>query len=276
MGGGQNTMENSRPTLDKAARGRGRGLRPDTKRPTVLHTQSMDDMDDINRHALTIARMNAFHSHTARLCQQRCESSSTALDYGPPPLAVDQERLPEATPPALEDQPNQVASALQDALDHHHMAEELGNPIWTGPLSGTRLEPVEEIIPGPRTDHPDQPNLVPSTPQSALPPLQLEVTTDSPSTMDGALVPELSKATGNTPLVPLETSIAPPPQLKGVDTTAPTDNHDCGPPEKKGHIAEGADEGRPKKELKNSKPISRTDPLPDAALNQPATLDPKE
>jgi len=94
--------------------------------------------------------------------------------------------------------------------------------------------------------------------------------------MDGALVPELSKATGNTPLVPPETSIAPPPQLKGVDTTAPTDNHDCGPPEKKGHIAEGADEGRPKKELKNGKPISRTDPLPDAALNQPATLDPKE
>jgi len=83
MGGGQTTMEDSRPPLDKIAKGRGRGLRPDSKRPTVLHTQSLDDMDNSSLLGLTMARMEAFHTHTARLCQERCESSYTALDYGP-------------------------------------------------------------------------------------------------------------------------------------------------------------------------------------------------
>ena len=64
----------------------------------------------------------------------------------------------------------------------------------------------------------------------------------------------------------------PPTQLEGEDTTTPTDNHDWGSPEKKGHIAEGSDNGRLKKDPKNSKPIGRTDPLPDAALNQPTSI----
>ena len=152
------------------------------------------------------------------------------------------------------------------------MMEEPWNPIWTGPLSGTRLEPVGETTPGPLTDHPDQPNLVSSTPQSALPPLQPEATIDSPSTMYGSLGPELAKATRNTPPVPSETSMEPPAQLEGEDTTTPINNHDCGSPEEKGHIAEGSAKGSPKKDPRNSKPISRTDPLPDAALQQPTTL----
>ena len=64
----------------------------------------------------------------------------------------------------------------------------------------------------------------------------------------------------------------PPAQLEGTYTTAPINNHDCGSPEEKGHIAEGSAKGRPKKDPRNSKPISRTDPLPDAALQQPTTL----
>jgi len=37
MGGGQTTGENSRTPLGKVERGRGRGFRPDARRPTILH-----------------------------------------------------------------------------------------------------------------------------------------------------------------------------------------------------------------------------------------------
>jgi len=250
MGGGQTTMENSRPPLGKVKRGRGRGLRSDAKRPTVLHTQSPADMDDISRHALTIARMDALHTHTARLCQERWESFCTALDYGPPPPAADQERLPEDMPKASEDQPNQVSSTLQGALDHHHTAEDPWNPIWTEPPSGTRLEPVGDTTPGPLKDYPDQPNRVPSTPQSALPLPEPEATTNSPSNMYGFSGQELVNVTGRTPSVPSEASTEPPTQPEGDDTTTPTDNHDWGSPERKGHIADGSDKGRLKKDPK--------------------------
>ena len=272
MGGGQTTMENSRPPLDKVAKGRGRGLRPDSKRPTVLHTQSLDDMDDISLLGLTMARMDAFHTHTARLCQERCESSYTVLDSGPPPLAADQDRLPEVRLKASEDQPNQVSSTLQGALDHHHTTEVPWNPIGTEPLSGTRLEPAGETTPGPSTGYPDQFNRVPSTPQGALPLLEPKATIDSPSSMYGFLGLELAKVVGNTSPVPLEASMEPPTQPEGEGTTTPIDNHDWGSPEREGHIADGSDKGRLKKDPINSKPICRTDPLPDAGFNSPTTI----
>ena len=207
-------------------------------------------MDDISRHALTIARMDAQHSHTARLCQERCESFHTALDYGPPPPAADQERLPEAMPNASEDQPNQVSSTPQGLLDHHHTTEDPWNPIRTEPLSGSRLEPVGETTLGPLKDYPDQPNRVPPTPQSALPLPEPDVTTDSPATLCGLPGQKLVNVTGNTPPVPVEASMEPPTQPEGDGTTTPTDNHDGGSPDREGHIADGSDKGRLKKDPK--------------------------
>jgi len=164
MGGGQTTMEIGRPPLGRVERGRGRGSRPEGKRPTVLHTQPQEDMDGISRHALILARQDALLTLTATLCQERWDSFCTTLDYGPPPLAAALERLPKDMPTAPEDQPNRVPPTLQGALDHHHTAEDPWNPIWTEPSSGTRLEPAGDTTPGPLQDYPDQPTRVPSTP----------------------------------------------------------------------------------------------------------------
>jgi len=83
---------------------------------------------------------------------------------------------------------------------------------------------------------------------------------------------ELVNVTGNTFPAPLEASTEPPTQPEGNDATTPTDNRDWGSPGRKGHSADGSDKGRLKKDPTNSKPISRTDLLPDAALHQPTAI----
>jgi len=186
MGGGQTTVEISRPPLGKVDRGRGRGFRPDARRPTLLHTPPLEDMDDISRHALITARRETLLTNTARLCQERWASSRITLDYGPPPPAADQERLPEDMSKApeithspeypanqapalpktkvrratarqlkLDDQPSSPAQDI-NMVDHHHKAEDSWNPAGIEPPSGARLEPVGGTTPGPLKDNPDQ------------------------------------------------------------------------------------------------------------------------
>ena len=160
-------------------------------------------MDGFSRHALILARQDAYLIYTARLCQAKWDSFCTALDFGPPPPAADSERSPKDMSTASEDQPNRVSSTLQGALDHHHTAEDHWNPTWTEPPSSTRLEPVGDTISGPLQDHPDQPNLVPSTLQDALPLPEPEATATPLPNMHGFLGLELACGTGNTPSVPL-------------------------------------------------------------------------
>ena len=76
-------------------RGRGRRYRPDARRPTILHTQPPEVMDDTSRYALITARRETLRTNTARLCQERWATSRITPDYGPPPPAADQDRLPE-------------------------------------------------------------------------------------------------------------------------------------------------------------------------------------
>ena len=272
MGGGQTTMELGRPPLGRVERERGRGFRPEGKRPTVLHTQPQEDMDGISRHALILARQDTLLTLTARLCQERWDSFCTTLDYGPPPLAAALERLPKDTPTAPEDQPNRVPSTLQGALDYHHTAEDHWNPTWTEPPSDTRLEPVGDTASGSPQDHPDQPNRAPSTLQGAPPLSEPEATTNPLLNMDGFRGQELICGTGNTPSVPLEACMEPLTQPEGDDTRTATDNHDWGSLGRKEHIADGSDKDRLKKDSIYSEPTSRTDPLPYAALNQPTSL----
>jgi len=196
-------MEISRPPLGNVERERGRGFWPETRRPTVLHTQPPEDMDDISRHALIIARWDALHSNTARLCHERWESFCTTLDYGPPPPAADQERLPKDLPKVSE-----VTYSPESPADQ----------TPTLPKTKVRRATAQlKLDDQPSSPSQDQPNQVPSTLQGAL-------------------------------------------------------DHHHGSPGRKGHIADGSDKGRLKKDSIYSKPISRTDPLPYAALNQPTSI----
>ena len=240
----QGELEINRPPQGRMEKGRGRGLRVEGKRPTVLHTQPQDDMDGFSRHALLLARQDALLTYTARLCQEKWDSFCTALDFGPPPPSAEPESSPKDMSTASEDQPNQVSSTLQGVLDHHHTAEDHGHPTWTEPPSDTGLEPVGETTSGLLQDHPDQPNLVPS-----------------------------ACDTGNTPSVPLEATREPPTLPVGDDTITPTDNYDWGYPSRQGHIADGSDTDRLQRDSVYSEPKGRTDPLPCLdALHQPVSL----
>ena len=42
-------------------------------------------MDGFSRHALILARQDAYLTYTARLCQEKWDSFCTTLDFGPPP-----------------------------------------------------------------------------------------------------------------------------------------------------------------------------------------------
>jgi len=296
MGGGQTTGETSRPPLGKVDRGRGRGSRPDVRRPTLLHTQPLEDMDDISRSALITARRETLRTNTARLCQERWASSRITLDYAPPPPAADQERLPSDMSKAPERTHSPESSAGQaptqpktkvrratarqlkldaqeiNRVDHHHTAEDSWNPIWTEPPSGARLKPVGDTTPGPLKDNLDQSNRVPSTIQGALPFLEPEATTNPPPNMYGFLGQEFVHATGYTLPIPLEASMEPPTQPEEDYTSTSTDNHEWDSPGRKGHIADGSDTGRLKKDYTRTKPKSRTDLLPYVALNQSTSL----
>jgi len=103
MGGGQIMAENSRTPPGKVERGRDRGARgPYARRPTLLHTQPQEDMDDISRYALVTARRETLLIKTAQLCQERWASTRTIPGYGTPPPAAAQERQPEDVTGALE------------------------------------------------------------------------------------------------------------------------------------------------------------------------------
>ena len=90
MGGGQTMVENNRTPLGRC---RGRGGRPEARRPTILHSQSPEHMDETSRYALFTARIEAFEINTAKRCQELW--ATTCMDYGPPPPAAPQERPPE-------------------------------------------------------------------------------------------------------------------------------------------------------------------------------------
>jgi len=82
MGGGQTMVENNRTPL---GRGRGRGGRPEARRPTILHSQSQEDMDEISRYALMTARRETLRTNLAKKCQELWATSRIIPDYGPPP-----------------------------------------------------------------------------------------------------------------------------------------------------------------------------------------------
>jgi len=295
-------VETSRAPLGKVDTGRGRGFRPDARRPTLLHTQPLEDMDDISHYALITARREALRTNTARLCQERWASSRITLDYGHPPPAADQERLPKDMSKApeithspespagqapnlpkikvrratarqlnLDDQPSPPAQDI-NRVDHHHQAVDSWNPTCTAPLSGARLEPVGGTTPGPLKDNLDQSNRVPSANQGALPFLEPDFKTNPPLNMYGFLCQEFVHATRNTLPIPWEASMEPSTQPEGDYTSTATDNHEWGSPARKGHIANGSDTGRLKKDSTRTKTKSRTDPLPYVALNQSTSL----
>ena len=70
----------------------------------------------------------------------------------------------------------------------------------------------------------------------------------------------------------MEASREPPTQPEEDHTSTSTDNHEWNSPGRKGHIADGSDTGRLKKDSTRTKPKSRTDLLPYAALNQSTSL----
>jgi len=113
MGGGQTELEPSPPHPGRLKKGRGRGLRAEGKRPTVLHTHLEDHTADSSRRALLQARQEAL----ARLCQERWDSYCTELDFGPPPLSAEPESLPEEESIAPEVQPNRVPASPLDTVD---------------------------------------------------------------------------------------------------------------------------------------------------------------
>jgi len=240
MGGGQTTLEPRRSPQGRKEKGRGRGFRAEGKRPTVLHTQPQDDMDGFSRHALLLARQEAYFTYTAKLCQEKWDSFCAPLDFGPPPLSAESESSPKDSSTASEDQPNRVSSTLQGVPDHHHTAEDHGHPTWTEPPSGTRLEPGGDTTSGPLQDHPDQLNRVPSTLQGALPFPEPEATINTPPKRYGSLGQELAGGTESTTSVPSEASMEPPTQPVGDHTSTPTDNYNRGSPSRKGHIVDGS------------------------------------
>ena len=56
MGGGPTSLDINRPPPVRLEKGRGRGFRAEGRRTTVLHTQTLDDMDGFSRQALIEAR----------------------------------------------------------------------------------------------------------------------------------------------------------------------------------------------------------------------------
>jgi len=70
MGGGQITAENSRTSPGKIERGRGRGARGSDRRPTLVHAQPQEDMNEFDRYALMIARRKTLQTSMSLLCQE--------------------------------------------------------------------------------------------------------------------------------------------------------------------------------------------------------------
>jgi len=87
MGGPPANVENSHTTPPiRAGRGRGRGNRfVEPKRPTMIHTQAQETMDDNSLNALLKAKEETHRTKTILYCRQRWEASETIIGYGPPP-----------------------------------------------------------------------------------------------------------------------------------------------------------------------------------------------
>ena len=204
--------ENSRTPPGKVERGRDRGARgPYARRPTLLHTQPQEDMDDISRYALVTARRETLLIKTAQLCQERWASTRTIPGYGTPPPAAAQERQPEdvtgalersfppeslsfsarqAPPPSktkarsttahqlqMEDQPSPPEEDHQLHTDYSRL------PTHAGSSSDAGLDTEEVRSLGSRNVNPDQLTRDPSANQGALPSPEAEAITIPPSNL---------------------------------------------------------------------------------------------
>ena len=85
MDGGQITVEHSRTSPEKSERGRGRGAQGSDRRPTLVHAQPQDEMNESDRYALIIARRKNFQTSTSLLCQELWATSRIIPGYAPPP-----------------------------------------------------------------------------------------------------------------------------------------------------------------------------------------------
>jgi len=214
--------------------------------------------------------MEAFLTHTSRLCQERCESSDADLDYGPPPLAADWRSRPEPRSPESENQVNPPSSTFQGP-DPPHLTGASWNPLSSAPLSDARLEPIGEAIPGPLEGHLDQSqrvsSILPSTPTL----LGFQATPDSPYCL-GGLGFELVDMERSATQVSGETSPTSPSQWAGEGTTTSIDNSEGGSPNKKGHTAVGSDEDTRERDPTRSKPIDIPAQFPKVGSHSPTTL----
>ena len=162
MGGGPTSLDINRPPPVRLEKGRGRGFRAEGRRTTVLHTQTLDDMDGFSRQALIEARQAASIAYTAKLCQERC---STNMDFGPPPEPASS---PTVAPMAPGVQPKSIPPTAQDNPDHHYTAEDHRHVTWNEPLTEAGFKHVADTTSALQLDPPDLPNPVCSAPQEAL------------------------------------------------------------------------------------------------------------
>ena len=257
-GGGQITTEDNRTSPVKIERGRGRGARGSDRRPTLVHAQPQEDLNEFDRYALMIARRQTLQTSTSLLCQEFWETSRISPGYGPPPPAAAhensrQEEVPEtprrpppsefsarpAPPPSkkkirkatarqlqVDEQPSPLA---QDShmMGHHDNAEEPGFPTSGGSSPAAIPGAEGTMLLGPRNERPDQDICDPPEMRRSLPSPELDSSIIPPSNAMRSQEPV--HTSGNTPTIPQEGPTEPLTQLGSDYTCAPADKLATGP-----------------------------------------------